>query len=451
VFARHAQLRTALLVIADLLSTAVALLLAYLLRFVLEVYSAPRPWDPDRYLLALPPALLLCLGIYALLGSYRRPRGDDDRTPDLRGAVASALSAALLLAAGALFYRDQYQFSRGMLVLFALVAIPILWAGRGLAGRILAVLRGRGIGVDRALLVGDGATAEALATRLEDRARSGIDLVGRVAGPADLGAALEEHRPDQVFVSFPPGDVSPTAEALEVLATRMVDVRVVPDLGVNPTLNLDAAVISGLPVVWLQRTPFYGFRRVVKRAFDLVAGIALFLLSLPVLLLSALLVLVLSGRPVLYRQERMGLDGRRFAILKLRTMKTGAEEESGAVWAKADDPRTTVPGRWLRRLSLDELPQLVNVVRGDMSLVGPRPERPELIESFRNLLPGYMLRHRIPAGLTGWAQVHGLRGDTDPGERLRYDLQYLERWSLLLDLEILVRTVWHVIRGENAV
>ena len=170
----------------------------------------------------------------------------------------------------------------------------------------------------------------------------------------------------------------------------------------------------------------------------------------PVLLITALVVLVSSGRPVLYLQERMGLDGKRFRIIKFRTMKADAEADTGAVWTRADDPRRTRVGRVLRRLSLDELPQLLNVLKGEMSLVGPRPERPVFIEEFRRQLPRYMLRLRIPAGLTGWAQVKGYRGDTDLAARLRVDLLYLERWSLLLDLEILLRTVWHVLRGKSA-
>jgi lipopolysaccharide/colanic/teichoic acid biosynthesis glycosyltransferase len=178
-----------------------------------------------------------------------------------------------------------------------------------------------------------------------------------------------------------------------------------------------------------------------------VAGGLLALVLFPVALLTALAVLVTSGRPVLYRQERMGLDGRRFAILKFRTMRTDAEKD-GAVWSQEEDPRVTPLGRFLRRFSLDEVPQLLNVLGGEMSLVGPRPERPVFIEEFRRRLPGYMLRLRIPAGLTGLAQVKGFRGDTDLAERLRYDLLYLERWSMLYDVEILLRTAGRVILGR---
>jgi exopolysaccharide biosynthesis polyprenyl glycosylphosphotransferase len=228
----------------------------------------------------------------------------------------------------------------------------------------------------------------------------------------------------------------------------MVDVRVVPDLGPRPPVNPEVLTLAGLPVVTLQQTTFYGVNRVLKRLFDLVAGAVLFVLAIPAMILVGLAVLLTSGRPVFYSQERMGLDGRRFRILKFRTMKRGAEDETGAVWSGRGDPRCTRIGALLRRFSLDELPQLGNVLAGEMSLVGPRPERPVFIEEFRRRLPGYMLRHRIPAGLTGLAQVRGYRGDTDLTGRLRCDLEYLERWSILFDLEIILRTGWRVLLGK---
>jgi exopolysaccharide biosynthesis polyprenyl glycosylphosphotransferase len=326
-----------------------------------------------------------------------------------------------------------------------------LWLGRRLALSGLAALHRRGYGVSRALVVGEGPTARALEERLAERSWTGIRVAARLPGPDGLRAAVERARASQVFLALPAERHDDTARALSILAGEMVDVRIVPDLGEASPINPGVALLSGLPVITFQESPFHGTGRFVKRTFDLVATSVLLLPLLPVAALCALAVLVGSGRPVLYRQERMGLDGRRFVILKFRTMRADAEERSGAVWATRGDPRVTAVGRLLRRLSLDELPQLVNVLKGDMSLVGPRPERPVFIEKFRKRLPRYMLRHRIPAGLTGWAQVSGCRGDTDVAERLRYDLRYLEEWSILLDVEILLRTVWHVLSGRNAV
>ena len=188
----------------------------------------------------------------------------------------------------------------------------------------------------------------------------------------------------------------------------------------------------------------------LKRATDVVVGGLAFLLAAPLMVLITLATRLSSPGPVLLRQERMGLDGRRFEMLKFRTMRADAEADTGPVWAREEDPRRTRLGAVLRRWSLDELPQLINVLRGEMSLVGPRPERPVFVEDFRRRIPGYMLRHKVKAGMTGWAQVNGWRGNTSLEKRLQYDLYYIERWSLAFDVKILVQTLWHGFFGTNA-
>jgi exopolysaccharide biosynthesis polyprenyl glycosylphosphotransferase len=449
VLRRHSQPRAALLVLADLIATAVALTSAYVIRFSSGLLPVEEGWIPARYLAALPPALLLCIATYAFTGSYRLPRPGDPAAPDLRSSVGAVLAATLLLLSGALLYRDEYQFSRGLLAIFPVVAVPLLFVARAIAIRILGALATRGAGLSRALLVGDGPGADRVEEEIAARPWCAVRVVARIPKPAAIPEAIASHRPDQVFLCFPAEETAQLAEAASLLSREMVDVRVVPDL---PDLFVPGvAMLGSLPLVTLQENPFLGHLRVVKRLFDLLVGALLLVVLLPFLALLGLAVLLLSGRPVLYRQERMGLDGRRFAILKFRTMKRDAETETGAVWASPKDPRCTRIGAFLRRFSLDELPQLLNVLRGEMSLVGPRPERPVFIEVFREKFPGYMLRHRIPAGLTGWAQIHGLRGESDLSERLRHDLYYLEHWTLLLDVEILLRTAWHVLAGRNAV
>jgi exopolysaccharide biosynthesis polyprenyl glycosylphosphotransferase len=444
---RHGQLRVAFLVAGDLLTLSAALGVAYVLRFATALLGPPDPWTPAAYLAAVPPALALSLVAFAVAGGYRPPEVSDTRGDTLRLVIRIVLAATLVLATATLLYRDRYEFSRGMLVLFPLVAIPMVWLGRRGAMRMLFALHRRGRGTITAIVLGDGTPAEELVARLAERPWTGVRVVCRIDDPEALTAALSEHRPREVYVAWPAARHEELNRSLGLLAEAMVDVRVVPDFSHEAGLNRNAYLLGGLPVVTLRESPFHGLNRVRKRGLDLLLGSIFLLLALPVMLAVALLVLLTSGRPVLYRQERMGLDGRTFRILKFRSMQVGAEDRTGAVWAKHDDPRSTPVGRVLRRFSLDELPQLVNVLRGDMSLVGPRPERPELIREFRERLPRYMLRHRIPAGLTGWAQVNGLRGDTDLAERLRHDLQYLERWSLTRDLTILARTAWLVLAG----
>jgi exopolysaccharide biosynthesis polyprenyl glycosylphosphotransferase len=205
-----------------------------------------------------------------------------------------------------------------------------------------------------------------------------------------------------------------------------------------------------VPLIHLRDSPLYGWNRVAKRGFDVVLGSLALVSALPLMGVMALAIKLTSPGPILLRQERMGLDGRRFSMLKFRTMRPDAEAATGPVWASADDPRRTRLGTFLRRTSLDELAQLVNVLRGEMSLVGPRPERPLFVQEFRTRIPGYMLRHKVKAGMTGWAQINGWRGNTSLEKRIEYDLYYIERWSLAFDLSILLRTLWRGFTNRNA-
>ena len=271
-----------------------------------------------------------------------------------------------------------------------------------------------------------------------------------LADVAEVRQFLDSGTAREVFVALPAGQASRLPALLAEFAQTPADVRVVPDLGDAMLLNPSAVVVAGVPVVSIRERPLYGLRAGAKRVTDVALSLILLVLLSPFVVAIALLVAVTSRGPLVFRQERMGLDGRRFAMLKFRTMRTGAEDATGPVFARRGDPRVTPLGQVLRRLSLDELPQLWNVLRGEMSLVGPRPERAPFIEQFRARLPGYMLRHTVKAGMTGWAQVHGLRGESSIEERLRYDLEYIDRWSLLFDLEILGRTAVQVLVGSNA-
>jgi Undecaprenyl-phosphate glucose phosphotransferase len=229
-----------------------------------------------------------------------------------------------------------------------------------------------------------------------------------------------------------------------------VSIHVVPDLLQFMVLRSRVEDIDGLPTINLSETPLEGWSRFVKRGFDLIVAAAALVVFSPLMVLIAFAIWLEDRGPVFYRQVRMGLDGKPFDIVKFRSMREGAEEESGAKWAEPEDPRRTRVGRWIRPWSLDELPQLFNVLLGDMSVVGPRPERPQFVQQFRAEFPHYMLRHKVRAGMTGWAQVHGWRGNTSVRMRIEHDLYYIENWSLLLDLKILFMTVLHGWRHENA-
>ena len=246
---------------------------------------------------------------------------------------------------------------------------------------------------------------------------------------------------DQVFVTFPFQEAARLADVQDWLGDEPVTLFYVPDLGEFAKLRGRIEEFEDLQIVTLQASPLDGWNTILKRAVDLLFGFFTLILFSPLMGLIGLAIKLTSPGPVLYRQERMGLDGNRFQMLKFRTMVDDAEKSTGPVWATGNDSRVTWLGYWLRRTSLDELPQLINVLRGEMSLVGPRPERPPLIDQFRKSIPKYMLRHKVKAGMTGWAQINGWRGNTSLERRIEHDIDYIEHWSLRRDLKILALTL----------
>jgi Undecaprenyl-phosphate glucose phosphotransferase len=264
-----------------------------------------------------------------------------------------------------------------------------------------------------------------------------------------LPALVEETGAEFVYLALERTEYEAEREALEQLGDSTASVRLVPDLGRTFTINASVEDFDGTPVVLITESPEQGWNAVLKRGFDvLFAAIGLIVLS-PLLLVLAIWVRLDSSGPVLYVQERVGLNGRRFPMLKFRTMRVDPEA-AGAAWTRRDDPRRTRAGGTLRRLSLDELPQLWNVLVGHMSLVGPRPEQPAYVDEFRTRIPRYMLRHHVRAGMTGWAQVNGLRGDTPLDRRVEYDLYYIKNWSLGFDVKIILLTFVRVFRDASA-
>jgi len=276
------------------------------------------------------------------------------------------------------------------------------------------------------------------------------DGVVRISGEQELSSMIRGGAIDQVFVALPLEQAEKLRTVQEWLGDEPVTLHFVPDLGELATLRGSMEEFDGLQIISLQSSPLAGWNAFFKRGLDLSVGGAALLIFAPVMALIAIAIKCSSHGPIFYRQERMGLDGRRFTMLKFRSMVEDAEKFTGPVWALDDDPRVTPVGRWLRQTSLDELPQLVNVLRGEMSLVGPRPERPPLIEEFRGSIPKYMLRHKMKAGMTGWAQIHGWRGNTSLANRIEYDLDYIENWSMWRDIKILAQTLFGGFRNNRA-
>ena len=266
----------------------------------------------------------------------------------------------------------------------------------------------------------------------------------------DLAGIVDRNNVDVVLVTLPLADLEQWMPMLELLADSQVRVNLVPDLHAMRASNLRVLNVDGLPLLEMRQVAITGIHRVFKRAFDIVVSAMALVLLAPLMLAIALMVQLSSRGGILFRQQRVGRDGRMFDMLKFRTMRADAEVQTGPVFARADDPRRTRLGQWLRAVSLDELPQFYNVLKGDMSLVGPRPERPVFVEEFRGSIPRYFERHKVRSGITGWAQVNGLRGDTPLEERTRYDIYYVENWSLAFDVKILFLTFRSVVSRNNA-
>ena len=266
----------------------------------------------------------------------------------------------------------------------------------------------------------------------------------------DLKEHMEKLDPDAILLAFDDHEHEMILKMMKDAEGKNIELFYLPDLLDMITSNRGTLEVGGIPIFRLKAMAFSGWQGFWKRAFDIVVSFLGIILLSPFLLLVALLVKINSRGPVFYKQDRVGLDGQEFKMIKFRTMVVDAEKGTGPVWAKKDDPRTTSLGKFLRRTSIDEFPQLINVLKGEMSLVGPRPERLVFVKQFQQHIPKYAERHRVRSGVTGWAQVNGLRGQSPIEERTRYDVYYIENWSLWFDIKIILMTFMAIFRGENA-
>ena len=310
----------------------------------------------------------------------------------------------------------------------------ILIAGAGDLGRMVAdrILQHREFGYQVVGFIDDRAGGDHIGYR-------GLPLLGTLAEVADIA---QRERVDHLYVALPLEEHVKLLDLIEITSRECIDVKVVPDLLQFIAMRARLEDLDGLPIININDVPLQGFNAWLKRVIDIVLSSgALLVMGIPLAIIAVLVKWTSSG-PVFYPQERMGLDGKAFTVYKFRSMYADAEDDSGPIWAREDDPRATPVGRWLRRLDLDELPQFWNVLKGDMSIVGPRPERPFFVEQFKHRIPQYMLRHKVKAGITGWAQVNGWRGNTSLEKRIEYDLYYIENWSVSLDLKIMWLTVF---------
>ncbi len=462
---RYSEFFKGLMLLNDLLLVSLAWWLAYLIRFHSFIFIPREDYIFRHYIFAWLMILAIWAVVFVGLDLYR-PRRISSRTREIADLIKGSIFALLVLLA-VLFLIREIVLSRAVVVIFWPSSLVLLSLSHVSVREGLRYLRRRGYNLRRGLIIGTPAQATRLLERLIWYRHLGLEITGifyteeqspapeptgaRVLrGREDLQRLLHDGAFDQVFIALPLEQSSKLGEIQQWLGDQPVTVYYVPDLGELAKLRGSVEEFEGLQIISLQSSPLEGWNALLKRTLDVSLGVLALCGFAPLMALIALGIKLTSSGPVFYRQERMGLDGERFELLKFRTMVPDAEKLTGPVWAADKDTRVTALGRWLRRTSLDELPQLINVLRGEMSLVGPRPERPPLIDEFRKAMPKYMLRHKVKAGMTGWAQVNGWRGNTDLPTRIAHDLDYIENWSLWRDLRILFTTLFRGFLNKNA-
>jgi len=452
-----------LLFLTDATMMGLAFYLAYRLRLLTE-YKQIFPFSYYLGMLFVQVATLLTLFFFAKL-YHRQPA--ISRVDEIY-AIFGNVSVGIIIsfAVIAFFYRYELEYPRLMMLYVWMLTIMLVTLGRLCNQLLRRGLQSQGWGRNRVLIVGTGEVGQMILGKATHSPGLGYEVAGFVAredkgvqqvqgipvlgSTADLPTIIEDYGVDEVIIALPDASHQEILTLISLCERERVSIKVFPDVFQIMAQEITIGDLNGLPMVTVQDIALRGWKLTLKRGMDLLgATVGLIFLS-PLMMLVALLIKMDSPGSVFYCQERMGLDAKPFWTIKFRSMREDAEKETGPVWAKPNDPRRTRVGRFLRRFSMDELPQLINVLLGEMSLVGPRPERLIFVQQFQQFIPRYMDRHREKAGVTGWAQVNGLRGDTSIVERTKYDLWYIENWSLLLDIKIIFRSILAVFRVKDA-
>jgi Undecaprenyl-phosphate glucose phosphotransferase len=464
---KHARFFKSLYIISDFFILACAWILSYLLRFHTNLIKPPLseilPFGSYvRFLLPL-----WVIWAFASYGfKLYRPRRMGHLAKEFFDIVKTLVLTFLILIT-IIYLLKRFEFSRLAFFYFLVMAVGGLVVVRFLVRKIMAMLRKRGFNQRFALVAGTGILGQKVLQEIGFYPELGIRVVGFLTNKIeeigekiksipviglykDVDKYLNRMNVDIFFIALSINEYRSFEDLVKDVQGDLSEIKVVPASYEFLGLRGGMDALGDLPIMSLQESPLYGWDSVFKRMFDLILGTTILLATSPIMLIIALLIKLTSEGPILYRQERIGMDGCRFPMLKFRTMRMDAEKETGPVWAKEKDPRRTKIGVLLRKMSLDELPQLFNVLKGEMSLVGPRPERPDFVKEFKDRIPLYMLRHTTKTGMTGWAQVNGWRGNTSLERRIEHDLYYIQHWSIGFDLRILLMTLWRGLLSKSA-
>ncbi len=342
-----------------------------------------------------------------------------------------------------LYFIKQEHFSRQMLCIFFFINISLEFASRYLIRTILWKMRKQGLNQKHILMIGESQMAEQYMDRLRENPKWGYQVFAHLKDEEKLERILEGNELDEVVIALRAEDYGKLERIVDVCEKAGVHTKMIPDFGNVISTRPCIEDVQGIPVIHVRRVPLNIMRnRVAKRVVDLIGATVAIILFSPVMLLTVLVVALTEEGSVIYRQERVGLHNQVFYMYKFRSMIMQDEEKEKAEWSTRNDPRITPVGKLIRRTSIDELPQLFNVLKGEMSLVGPRPERPQFVQKFRDEIPRYMVKHQVRPGMTGWAQINGYRGDTSIEKRIEYDLYYIENWTMVFDMKILILTIF---------
>ncbi|MEA3489891.1 MAG: undecaprenyl-phosphate glucose phosphotransferase [Candidatus Omnitrophota bacterium] len=447
-----------IMMLGDIFAINLGFLLSYWLRFnsgILPiVYGIPHVSNYFKVLPVLTVILIFLMRSDKLYSVRSRLSIVDE----FFTIVRTVTIGILVFMAGTFLYRE-YSFSRSILFLAWFVLIFFIGGWRLLVNRMRFALRRRKGKTRNLVIVGDSPMVNRLIKHISNDPHWDYHIKGVVREQSydcgdvegvpvlgvldDLPAVVDDNDIEEVILTEMEISRAKTMHIILECEKRMVEFRLVADLLGMVTSQVDMRTIDGVPLLGLKESPLgEGYNRLIKKVMDVILSVSGLVILSPVFLVIAALVKLSSPGHVFYLQKRIGEDGSRFAIIKFRTMVDNAEKGVGRVWARKDDPRRTGVGAFLRNFNLDELPQLINVLKGEMSLVGPRPERPNFVGRFKQDIPRYMSRHKIKSGMTGWAQVNGLRGNTSIEERTKYDLYYVENWSLMFDFKILFMSIF---------
>jgi Undecaprenyl-phosphate glucose phosphotransferase len=464
---KHARFFKSLYIMSDLFILTCAWVLSYLMRFDSNLIKPSLSGVPSLGLY-----IQFLLPLWAIWGfashwlKLYRPRRMEHFAKEFFD-ITKTLVFTFFIMITLIYLFKRFEFSRLAFFYFLMMAVAGLLVARFFTRRIMALLRKRGFNRRFALIAGTGRLGQKVLDEIRFYPELGIRVLGFLTGNSgeigrriknisviglykDIARLLRRMDVDIFFIALSISEYRSFENLVKNIRGDLSEIKVVPASYELLGLRGGMDALGDLPIMSLQEAPLYGWNSVLKRIFDLILGTIILLATSPIMLTISLLIKWTSKGPILYRQERIGMDGRHFQMLKFRTMTVDAEKETGPIWAKKDDPRRTRVGAFLRKNSLDELPQVFNVLKGEMSLVGPRPERPDFVKEFKDRIPLYMLRHTTKTGMTGWAQVNGWRGNTSLEKRIEHDLYYIQHWSIGFDLKILLMTLWRGLLSKSA-